>query len=123
MKCFKNHFRFSLVSILFLVQSVLSFEYTSFQDFENGSLGGWVVGGRQVGTNSTGVSTYSGSRMAYLSHISFTELILTKHFPYTPGMRISFDAIFSINNNSSPAPSGTSQGSSFNVYYVMNFLD
>jgi len=89
----------------------------TFQDFEDGLLTGWSVGGRQSGTgNWWGVSDYAGSKMGYLQHRSFTELTLSKSFVFSPNMILSFDAEFSINGDTSPTASG-----SLNFYDMVNY--
>lgn len=90
----------------------------SVQDFEDGLLTGWSVGGRQAGGNWWGVSEYAGSQMAYLHHYRFTELTLFKAFTYSPGMILSFDAEFSINGDTSPSASGSSSYYSMVNYWV-----
>ncbi len=98
---------------------------STMQDFEDGTLAGWTAGGRQSGgsTNLWGVSEYAGSQMAYLYHRGFTELTLSKSFSYSPDMTLSFDAEFSIDGNTSPTPSGSSEFTSYNVWYSIGFRD
>lgn len=101
--------------LMFVMWSEMAFA-GCVQDFEDGLLTGWSVGGRQDGFNWWGVSQYAGSQMAYLHHRSFTELTLFKSFPYSPGMILSFDAEFSINGDTSPSASGFS-----NFYSMVNY--
>jgi len=97
----------------------------TMQDFENGTLAGWTAGGRQSGdsTNEWGISKYAGSQMAYLYHRGFSELTLLKFFSYSPDMTLSFDAEFSIDGDTSPTPSGSSEWTSYNVWYSIGFRD
>lgn len=96
----------------------------TFQDFENGLLDGWVVGGRQISGSGNwwGVSSYAGSNMGYLHHRSFTELHLTKSFAYSSGTVLSFDAAFSVNGDLSPSANGGSNYYSM-VEYLLGFYD
>ncbi len=97
----------------------------TMQNFEDGNLTGWTAGGRQIAgsTNEWGVSEYAGSEMAYLYHRGFTELNLWKPFSYQPDMMISFDAVFSIDGDTSPTPSSSSQWDSYNVFHDIGFRD
>jgi len=94
------------------------------QDFEDGLLTGWSVGGRQItgSGNTSGVQNYASSKMAYLTHTSFTELTLSKSFDFSADSYLSFDAEFSINGNTSLRPNGSSNFYSM-VYYGVDFYD
>ena len=119
--------RMFLLTGLFLGVGMLGNAGTSnaeIQTFEDGLLTGWVVGGRQISGsgNSWGVSEYAGSQMAYLHHISFTELTLTKTYAFSPGMVLESDAEFSINGDTSPRASGGSAFYSMD-YYTLSLFD
>jgi hypothetical protein len=106
--------------------SLLHASYLELQDFEDGTLDGWVAGGRQITggiDNSWGVSEYAGSQMGYLYHRDFTELTLSKSFSYLADRILSFDAVFIIDGDTSPTPSGGSKYNSYNVMYQLGLLD
>lgn len=60
-------------------------------DFENGSLANWTVGGRRLGTDVTDVEQRNGSAKAHLRHVGFTEVEIAADFVYGPGLRIAFE--------------------------------
>ena len=107
--------RLQIVMFILLAFAFPANTMAAIQTFEDGLLTGWSAGGRRISGsgNSWGVSQYAGSQMAYLHHTSYTELNLSKTFSYSPGMVFSFDALFSVNGDTSPAASGSS------AYYDM----
>ncbi len=118
--------RYRLAYLAVAVLSVFATSQTGFctptQTFEDGTLEGWIVGGRQQGSNSWGVEDHGGSKMAKLSHTGFTELELSKRYDYVPNMEFSFDAEFIINGDNSPQAVGSSNFYSKAAYYF-GFFD
>jgi len=67
-------------------------EQFSFEDdFEDGDLAEWTIGGRQEGGNSYNVESRNGSLAAHLYHEQFTEITLEKTYDYDPNLRFRFD--------------------------------
>jgi len=114
-----------IISALASIVFTFSANAGVIQDFESGNLDGWIVSGRQTGgsTNVYGVSEYAGSKMGYLYHRGFSELVLSRSFSYLDDMVLSFDAEFSIDGDTSPTPSGGSEWTSYNVMYDVALLD
>jgi hypothetical protein len=88
-------------------------------DFEDGSLDAWTIGGRRAaGSNVAEVIQWSGSAQAHLFHSSFTEITLSKDFAYGSDGRLTFR----METSTSSTAGGTSS------YYastgvVINFLN
>jgi hypothetical protein len=60
-------------------------------DFEDGTLNNWTIGGRRNGTNTSEVVSRNGSKKAHLRHQDFTEITLEKTFAFDPSMSLSFE--------------------------------
>ncbi len=80
-------------------------------DFENGNLDNWIIGGRRLGTNIANVvPCNTGSLGAHLYHSSFTEIVLYRDFDFDPNGTFYFD--LEVDVSSTPPPSPNYYGSS-----------
>ena len=85
-----NSTRCILLSLCFFLIGVLLItpyahgELPFNDDFEDGDLVGWTIGGRQNGTGHVDVVDRHGSKMGHVFHQAFTEITLEKTFSFNP---------------------------------------
>ncbi|MDN5204525.1 hypothetical protein QQ008_24245 [Fulvivirgaceae bacterium BMA10] len=70
-------------------------------DFEQGNLDAWQIGGRQLGRNSAEVISRNGSNQAHISHESFTEITLERVFGYSQNLLFEFDMETAVHSEAS----------------------
>ena len=51
-------------------------------NFESGNLDNWIIGGRQLGSNTADVVSFGGSLSGHLQHSSFTEITMYRDFQF-----------------------------------------
>jgi len=75
-----------------LIMATASYGAVVFvDDFEDGNLTGWTVGGRREGTNVANVVTRNNSKMGHLYHASMTEIGLTSSTFPLAGFHVDLD--------------------------------
>ena len=62
-----------------------------FDDFEDGDLYGWTIGGRRQGNNIADIVSRNGTMQAHLRQSKFTEIRLDQTFSYYPDIHFTFD--------------------------------
>lgn len=62
-------------------------------DFEDGTLNGWTLGGRRAYGESTAtvLEDITGDHFVELYKYSFTEVTLSRSFPFSPDLRVKWD--------------------------------
>lgn len=91
-----------------------------YDDFENGNLDNWIIGGRQLGTHTANVVTSdTGSLSGHLYQGgAFTEITMSRNFSFDPNDTFYFD--MKVNVGSTPPPASNYYGISGVAF---SFLD
>jgi len=66
-------------------------ELIFFDDFEDGSLKKWSIGGRREGKHLSEIIFENNSRVAHIRHDDFSEIEMKKEFPFNQSYNFSFD--------------------------------
>lgn len=98
------------VAVVLLVIAEASQSALVSDDFENGNLNNWIVGGRQLGTHTANViACDTGSLCGHLYQSgSFTEINLNQYLSFDSSEKFYFD--LKVNVSSTPPPASNFYG-------------
>lgn len=76
-----------------------------YDDFENGNLDNWIIGGRQLGTHTANVVTSdTGSLCGHLyQRGAFSEINISQNFSFDPNDSFYFDMKVNVSSTTPPA--------------------